>query len=584
MKTSSPFQVRLTIRTKLIASCFILLVIPILIVGAVSYRTSANETNALIEKNIQNNVEMAKTLIASFDESAKKGLISKEEAQERVKTALLGPKNGDKRQGNKEIDLGENGYFYVLDEKGTLLAHPSMEGQNIWDKKTSGGFYYIQDVIQNAKNGGGFTTYSWPLPNSQKEAPKIVYANLYPDWGWIVSAGSYIQDYNQGLRNIQNIILMTLISCFVAGLAFALLFARHISKPLAAVAKQTARIAEGDLTDHHARITNKDEIGALGNRFSQMGESLRQLVRHIRNNSDLVSHNMSQLTASVHEVAQASNQIAASVQEISQLTHTQAHHVEESANAMEEMAAGIQRIAATSSDTLAVSEHMAREAQQGNLSAMESTARMTALRTTVQDLAAVIEQLTDRSQEIGSIVEVITEISDQTNLLSLNAAIEAARAGESGQGFAVVAAEIRKLAERSAQSAGQVSGLIETIQQHIAYTVAEMKRSEQEVESGAEIVAKTGDAFQRIMEATKQTAEQIEEASAASEELSASSQQIAASLQDMKRASKATADTAQSISSFTEEQLAAMEAISSTSAKIGAMAEELQSATHRFKL
>ncbi|WP_158560856.1 methyl-accepting chemotaxis protein [Paenibacillus contaminans] len=590
MSSLPSFRFKNTIRFKLLAACLFLLIVPIAVVGTISYEASKNESDSLIEKNLRNNVKFAAELVNSFNESVKSGTMTREEAQERAKTLLLGPLQDGKRKINTNIDLGSNGYFYVLDEKGTLLAHPLIEGDNIWDKQSSDGTFYIQDVIGKAKNdGGGFTYYEWPLPKTNesdavKEETKIVYGTYYAEWGWVIAAGSYMIDYNYGQKHIFNVIILTLAACIVVGSVFSLLFARHVARPLLQVTAQTKRIAEGDLTASESRIRNNDEIGRLAGMFGQMRDNLRQLVTQISGSVDMVTGKSARLSSSIHEITQASNQIATSIQDISAVTHTQAVNVEESANAMEEMAAGIQRIAETSSSAFEVSENTAREAEQGQQQIKLSIDQMNALRTTVTDLAGVIGLLEDRSQQIGDIVQVITEIADQTNLLALNAAIEAARAGETGKGFAVVASEVRKLAERSSQSAQQVSELIEAIQGNISFAVKEMNRSDQEVNNSVEAVTNSGIAFEHILQATKQVVEHIQEASAASEQMSASAQQVAASLQDMRKMAGESAAAAQTISGFTEEQLAAMEEVESASKAISGMAQELQQAAHRFKL
>ncbi|WP_409343512.1 methyl-accepting chemotaxis protein [Paenibacillus sp. MBLB4367] len=585
MSTLRSFRFTNTIRFKLLAACLFLLIVPILVVGTVSYDASKKESDALIEKNIRNNVQFAVELANSFTESVRNGTMKEEDAQERVKSLLLGPKQDGKRPINANIDLGPNGYFYVLDQKGVLLAHPLLEGQNIWDKKSSDGTYYIQEIIDHAvHDGGGFTYYKWPLPNSETEEMKVVYGAYFAEWEWVIAAGSYMIDYNAGQTHIFKVIILTLAACVAVGFLFSLLFARHIARPLVRVTAETRRIADGDLTETELRIRNNDEIGRLAGMFGQMRGSLRQLVNQIGGSSDQVSGRTARLSASIQEITQASNQIASSIHDISAATHTQASNVEESANAMEEMAAGIQRIAETSSSALEVSESTAREAEQGQQQIKLSIRQMDALRTTVNDLAGVIRLLDDRSHQIGDIVQAITEIADQTNLLALNAAIEAARAGESGKGFAVVATEVRKLAERSSQSAQQVAELIAVIQDNISFAVKEMARSDQEVNTGVESVTNSGIAFEHILLATKQVVEHIQEASAASEQMSASAQQVAASLQDMRKMAGESASAAQTISGFTEEQLAAMEEVESASKAISGMALELQQAAHRFKL
>jgi methyl-accepting chemotaxis protein len=205
------FKGNMTIRLKMLLFCTVLLILPSLIVGFFGYDAAKDATDELIKKNLENSVKLMNQSIAASIEMVKNGQMSVEQAQENAKIVMLGAKQPDgTRPINKLIDLGPNGYFYVLDEQGVLLAHPNLEGENLWDKKTSDGFYYIQDVIQQGKNGGGFTFYKWPLPNSTKEAFKMTYALEVPEWKWIVVAGSYYQDYHSGQSQILKSTLLTL--------------------------------------------------------------------------------------------------------------------------------------------------------------------------------------------------------------------------------------------------------------------------------------------------------------------------------------------------------------------------------------
>lgn len=172
---------RLSIRKKLIGMTLFLLIIPILAIGVVSYEVSVRETDALIEANLKNNVKLAIELTKELESSVSRGLMSAEEAQEKVRERLLGPRlpNGG-RAINPELELGEHGYFFILDDKGNLLAHPKEEDNNIWDKQTADGVYYIQELIQASQSGGGAVYYEWPLPDSDKETLKISYAEQSP--------------------------------------------------------------------------------------------------------------------------------------------------------------------------------------------------------------------------------------------------------------------------------------------------------------------------------------------------------------------------------------------------------------------
>ncbi|UJF32752.1 methyl-accepting chemotaxis protein [Paenibacillus hexagrammi] len=576
---------KITIRKKLLLISLFMLLVPVSILGYVSYHVSSQESDALIRSNLQNSVKMALELTTSMEEAVKAGGMTKEAAQEKVREALIGPLKDGKRSINPHIQLGENGYFFILNANGDLMGHPLLEGQNILDKQTSSGFFYVKDMIEKAKGGGGFTTYDWPLPDSSKEAEKIAYAeSAGQDWGWIIAAGSYMQDYNQGQTHILNTILITLLCCWVIGGTLMTLFALHISRPIKRLADQASQFAQGDLRASALNIKNKDEIGDLAVSFQAMYVHLREMVAGLLSSSDRLSDASHDLSGSIGETTLASNQISVSIQDMAGSNDTQARSVKESSVAMEEMAYGIQRIATTSSTAYEASEMTLREAEQGNLLIKQSSEQMNAVNRTVSELAEIVEKLTERSQYIGDIVRVITDISAQTNLLALNASIEAARAGAEGKGFAVVAGEVKKLAERSTTSAAEVAELIEAIQEDMRRAGDAMAKGEQEVAVGVQSIEHTGQAFVRILEATRNVVEQVQEASASAQEMSASSQEISASLQDMERMADQTNQLAQQISASTEEQLAVMEELSSSAESLNVMSSEMQVLAHKFKL
>lgn len=575
------------IRQKMIAVCLLLLLVPTLLVGLVSYSVSKTETDKLIESKLESNVRMAIEMIGLMEASVKNGRLSADEARERIKTMLLGEKDKEgKRSINRNIDIGENGYFFVLDSAGTLLAHPALEGENIWERKTSDGYYYIQDMVRKAQEGGGNTYYSWPLPppHSEKEAMKISYAELDPQWGWIVAAGSYMQDYNGGQKRILANLAVTLAVCMAVGAAVIWLFSRHIAGPIALVAKRTKLVADGDFTSSALDVRSRDEIGQLADDFNAMNEHLRTLAVQVKEGAGQVWTASRGLSVSIEETTKASRDIVTAVQHIAAGMDTQAQATTESSRAIEEMAAGIGKVAETSSSAFDASLMTSKAAEEGYGNIRQSVEQMNRASGTVAELSAVIGKLEQRSKEVGDIVEAITAIAGSTSLLALNASIEAARAGEQGRGFAVVAGEVKKLALQSESSAQEVIELIRAIQSDIGYAVRAMADGEREVREGAEMTRQSGESFQRILEATRSVVEQIQEASSAAEQMSASSEEIAASLQEMSRITAQGAESTQTISASTEEQLATMEELAGQAERLSGLAERLQQAVARFRV
>lgn len=577
---------RFTIRYKLLVISLAILIIPALLVGVISIWVSARESDLQTETNLRNTVHMAAELIVSFEDAVKKGSLRKEEAQEKMKQLLLGPKQPDgTRTINTNIDIGEHGYFFVLNDQGDLVAHPTQEGEKFWDMQTSDGFYHIRDMLQKGqKAGGGVTVYRWPLPDSKADAMKIAYSLRDPNWGWTIVAGSYIKDYNAGQQRIVQGTVYTLLSCIAVGGIIIILLATRLTNPLVQLTQLAKQVAGGDLSQRAIAIHSRDEIGDLYASFQTMHSRLRELTQGLLSHAAALSSSSRDLTVTFGETTAATDQISVSAQEVALSNETQKRSLQESTYAMEELSASAQRIASTSSTAFEASQATLSHAEHGNELIRQSAEQMLAVSTTVGDLSLIVNQLNKRSHQIGEIIHAMTTISSQTNLLALNAAIEAARAGEEGKGFAVVADEIRKLAERSRISAMEVTELIQAILADINKAATAMDQGEQEVQTGVDSIRHSGEAFQRILVATRSAVYHVQETSAAAEQISASSQEFHASLQEIDHMAIRSNDLAQAISTTTAGQLAAMEEISASADSMRRISEEMLQLVKQFKL
>lgn len=224
------------------------------------------------------------------------------------------------------------------------------------------------------------------------------------------------------------------------------------------------------------------------------------------------------------------------------------------------------------------------QAGEGNESLKQVVGQMEKIQGTVEHSHLMISRLTERSEQIGDIIDVIQGIANQTNLLALNAAIEAARAGEQGRGFAVVAGEVQKLAEQSTRSAKQIAALIIEIQGDTQGSVTSMKQVQDEVRFGLDIVHATEEKFANILHTLREVAHQVQDVAQTTTVLSASSQDIASSVEAIDEIAKTSSAYSQSVASAGEEQLASMEEVTSSAASLSRLADEMQQLVSKFKL
>ncbi|UPW82799.1 methyl-accepting chemotaxis protein [Lysinibacillus sp. Ag94] len=357
----------------------------------------------------------------------------------------------------------------------------------------------------------------------------------------------------------------------------------RLLKPLKKVVNAANQVANGQLINVDLEIT-KDEIGNLSKSIQTMVSNLQHIILNIRNTSDNVSSAANQLTINAAETYNSSTIIAQDMGQITQNAEASMVMTEETAAAMEETATGIQQIA-DSANTAAESSIAASQAsERGNQVVQQVIAQMELINDSVEQIGTTINGLHINTKKISDIVNLITAIADQTNLLALNAAIEAARAGEHGKGFAVVADEVRRLAEQSSQSATEIYNLISTIQADSNASITVMEKGKEDVKAGMEFTNEVGEIFKEILTSSEEVASQIREISAASQQISASSEEVAASVNNIKQSAEQSSEFSANVSSATQEQLTTMQEVKEASSSLGKTAEELQVLVAKFKL
>ncbi|MGN7415454.1 methyl-accepting chemotaxis protein [Paenibacillus sp. SAF-068] len=395
---------------------------------------------------------------------------------------------------------------------------------------------------------------------------------------------SGVVDANLQIAQVLRWITIIGIASILMGTLVALIIGRLISLPVAAVAQAASRIADGDLTGETIVVRNRDEIGDMAESFNKMMGNLRHLIHQVGHNADRVAASSEELTASTEQTAAATEQVATTMEEIATGMDTQVNMVGDGFHTINELSTGFQQMTENTQNMSNEAIQASAKALSGNEAVQSAVGQMNSIHQTVRSLAAVIEELGNHSQEIGLMVGSISEISAQTNLLSLNAAIEAARAGEHGRGFEVVATEVRKLSDQSAKSAEQISVLVTAINKGMSDAVQSMGEVTAEVQEGMELVHKAGGTFEEIREAVSNVAGQTQEVSASIEQMAAGVEQINVSMKTIMEVTENAAAGTEEVSATSEEQLSAMQEIASAATDLSSMAEELQESVSRFKV
>ncbi len=460
----------------------------------------------------------------------------------------------------RKVKLGRTGYTYALDATpgpaaGTLLIHPAQEGKNIAESQDADGRFFIKEILEK-RNGIVFYPWMNAAAGETSTREKIVVFGEYKPWNWIVGSGSYTDEIFSLAGRARDIMIgATIVLTLVLVGILIFYLNRIVIVPMRALVLSSQRIADGDLTVHVA-VTGKDEVGKVMSAIQQMVSKLSGIIGEVSRAADTIS------TASEH--------LSASSTEISHATEKQAQSTASSAAALEEVKISINGVSLLAEATEDSSKRTATLTSDSVAAIHLAVEEIEAMAKSIGAASDQVSGLVKRSEEVGGIAGVIREIADQTNLLALNAAIEAARAGEQGRGFAVVADEVRKLAERTTRATHEIAEVISLIQQETHQTVDGMQAAAPKIKDGLQKVGEVSVMLDLIAGEAAESQNRAVEVASATREQAVAANDIAKSVEQ--------------VAQTTEETNATMHNNAESATQLQEMAQKLRQQVAYFKI
>ncbi|ABA89226.1 methyl-accepting chemotaxis sensory transducer, class 40H, Cache_2 domain-containing [Syntrophotalea carbinolica DSM 2380] len=478
---------------------------------------------------IRHVVESAVGQVEHFARLDKTGQLTTEEAQARAKAII------------QDLRFANDNYFWINDMQPSMVLHPldpELNGKSLAATEDSNGmrmFVKITEICR--KNGEGFLEYAWHKEGSSKPVGKISFVKRVPQWNWVIGSGLYLDDIQKVLSKLFYTTFGILVVVIISSMTLVFFVTRGISRPLNESAEIMEKVGKGDFS-LRLNLDRKDEIGRMAKALNQCISSVGEMFLNIRTMGVQIAVNTLKVSNQVDVSSRNSVEQGTLAQDIfASSQQTNAAHAEISSNT--------QHICASTSNNLETAQNSFQELMETNNSINSMTEK-------IAGYTVTIGQMDTESQDIKKIVSLIKSIATQTSLLSLNAAIEAARAGQAGKGFAIVADEVKALAEQVNAASEDIADKINNMLAHIETCINETEDISNVASATQAAVSKSCDSFKTMISDLEKSDDQLQSITASVEELSAANNEVHGKVDHINQISREVSDTMEEAKDSTE--------------------------------